>query len=69
MIEIKDFKKTIPSHDYAKIQEYIEQIRINLNILNYDLEMDKDDQEVMNDTINYVDWIGNKLGCGEEIWF
>ena len=32
MIEIKDFKKTIPSHDYAKIQEYIEQIRINLNI-------------------------------------
>lgn len=69
MIEIKDFKKTIPSHDYAKIQEYIEQIRINLNILNYDLEMDKDDQEVMNDTINYVDWIGNKLGCREEIWF
>ena len=69
MIEIKDFKKTIPSHDYAKIQEYIEQIRINLNILNYDLEMDKDDQEVMNDKINYVDWIGNKLGCWEEIWF
>ena len=69
MIEIKDFKKTIPSHDYAKIQEYIEQIRINLNILNYDLEMDKDDQEVMNDTINYVDWICNKLGCWEEIWF
>ena len=69
MIEIKDFKKTIPSHDYAKIQEYIEQIRINLNILNYDLEMDKDDQEVMNDTINYVDWIGNKLGCLEEVWF
>ena len=68
MIEIKDFKKTIPSHDYAKIQEYIEQIRINLNILNYDLEMDKDDQ-VMNDTINYVDWIGNKLGCWEEVWF
>lgn len=69
MIEIKDFKKTIPSHDYAKIQEYIEQIRINLNILNYDLEMDKDDQEVMNDTINYVDWIGNKFGCWEEVWF
>ena len=69
MIEIKDFKKTIPSHDYAKIQEYIEQIRINLNILNYDLEMDKDDQEVMNDTINYVDWIGNKLGYWEEVWF
>ena len=69
MIEIKDFKKTIPSHDYAKIQEYIEQIRINLNILNYDLEMDKDDQEVMNDTINYVDWIGNKRGCWEEVWF
>ena len=69
MIEIKDFKKTIPSHDYAKIQEYIEQIRINLNILNYDLEIDKDDQEVMNDTINYVDLIGNKLGCWEEIWF
>lgn len=69
MIEIKDFKKTIPSHDYAKIQEYIEQIRINLNILNYDLEMDKDDQEVMNDIINYVDWIGNKLGCWEEVWF
>lgn len=69
MIEIKDFKKTIPSHDYAKIQEYIEQIRINLNILNYDLEMDKDDQEVMNDTINYVDWIDNKLGCWEEVWF
>lgn len=69
MIEIKDFKKTIPSHDYYKIQEYIEQIRINLNILNYDLEMDKDDQEVMNDTINYVDWIGNKLSCWEEVWF
>ena len=69
MIEIKDFKKTIPSQDYSKIQEYIEQIRINLNILNYDLEMDKDDQEVMNDTIKYVDWIGNKLGCWEEVWF
>ena len=69
MIEIKYFKKTIPSHDYSKMQEYVEQISINLNILNYDLEMDKDDQEVMNDTINYVDWIGNKLGCWEEVWF
>ena len=51
------------------LKYYKEQIRINLNILNYDLEMDKDDQEVMNDTINYVDWIGNKLGCWEEVWF
>ena len=43
MIEIKDFKKTIPSHDYAKIQEYIQQIIIKLNILNYDLDIDTDD--------------------------
>lgn len=69
MIDIKDYKATIPSRDYAKIQEYIEQIKINLNILNYDLNMDKDDKEVMNETIEYIDWIGKKLGCWEEVWF